>query len=828
MWRHYLSMALRGFARHKLYSLINIVGLSVAMTCAILILLFVRDQLSYDAWIPDAAHLYRLELTFHAGGQIFKGATCPFPVLRAVGEKIPGVRAVTHVLPEAMTVTVGDRQFKQTVTVVDPNFFEVIRLPLISGTPRTVLVQPDSVVLSQKIARKYFGDTDPVGKTLTVSGVWSDKCSSTDTACYLAVHTLTVTGVLRDLPHDTTLVADLVMPNTSGADEMSQADKEGDWTATDGVYGYVELASGVEPAMVLRDLKPILNLSIHFPWVKVLGSQLEEYHLTPFRDTHLTSDRFGGMTPGGSRTTVYGSAIIALLIVLVACCNFMNLSTARATLRAHEIALRKIAGARRRQLLAQFLGEAVLMALLSLAVALSLVEILLPGYDRFLGAPLQFHYFSDPRLLGALLVGTIGVGVLSGLYPALVLSALRPAAALETGGGVPAASGTFRSMLVVGQFAVSIGLGIAAIVMFRQIEFARRLDLGFRRDGVVVTDSIKNLPPSEREALARILANGPGIVGTALSNGAPLMTYSVPGDLIQAEGGSKRFPAKIFNITPDFAAVYGLHVIAGRLLSAARREDVISGPSGGNVLINADTAHRFGWSPRQAIGRELNAVGSAGRLRVVGVLANAKMDGVRDPVLPAVYLVDPSRKILPSDRFNILSIRVSSDRTPAALSFIDKTWHSFAPNTVLDRSFLSATFAQSLEADERQGAMFAVFVGIAILIGCLGLFGLAVFTAERRTKEIGIRKVSGARTADIVRLMLWRISVPVLVANVIAWPVAYVYLHHWLEGYAYRISLSPLYFVAAGAVALLIAWATVCANTLRLAHTSPIHALRYE
>ena len=306
-------------------------------------------------------------------------------MLRAVGEQIPQVRAVTHVVPETMTVTVGKRQFLETVTVVDPNFLGVIKLPLLEGNGARVLAQPESVVLSESMARKYFGNTDPVGKVLEVRGLWPDECKSNDAGCYFAVHDLTVTGVLKDLPHDTQLVADLVMPNTSSADELSQADKTGDWTATDGDYGYVELAPGATPAAVLMALKSILDRTIDLRkhGLTLAGSDLEEFHLTPFRAAHLTSDRYGGMTSAGSLATVYGFAMVAVLIVLVACCNFTNLATARATLRVREIGLRKVAGAKRAQLVVQFLCEAVLIVLVALAVALSLVEMLLPAYERF-------------------------------------------------------------------------------------------------------------------------------------------------------------------------------------------------------------------------------------------------------------------------------------------------------------------------------------------------------------------------------------------------------------------------------------------------------------
>jgi len=822
---HYLRVALRGFVRHKLYSFINVMGLSVSLACAILILLFVRDQLSYDAWIPGTQNLYRLALTFHLPGSApLHLTTIPFPVLTAMGEKIPQVEAVVHVVPEDMTVMEGTLQGHETVTVVDPNFFRVLRIPLLRGDPAQALSQPESIVLSASMARKYFGGADPLGRILRVSGRLIDfACAPHDASCYGVTHPLTVTGVMRDLPHNTQLVANFVVPNGSQADEMTPLEKNDFWTETLGGYGYVQLAPGASPAAVLAALDPILDGSVDFKalGMHVRGSRAERYSLIPFRDVHVDSDEYGGMTPGGNRATVYGFAVIAVLVVLVACSNFMNLATARATLRTREIAVRKVGGATRAQISLQVLSEAVVTALVAFAIALSLAEILLPAYDRFLGEPLELRYVTDWRLLLVMAGGAVAVGLLSGSYPALVLSAFRPAAALKAGSGERTGSGLLRLSLVVSQFAVSIAVAIAATVIFRQISYARAVDLGFNRDDVVVLRNLVNLSPAARESLARVLRSGPGIEATALSDGVPFELFNsfyvrIRSDHVP-EGASVRF----MRAGPDFAPLYGIRLLAGRLLSESQDDAQATKSTALDVVINAAAAHRLGYSPDEAVGRTLSTGSVWGRLRVIGVLGDAEIAGVNEPPEPWVYLPD-------SGHAASLSLRVRAGQLPQALRFIDKAWRSYAPSVAMDRYFLSEAFNGQFAADERQGTIFAAFVIVAVLIGCLGLFGLAVFTAERRTKEIGIRKVSGARSRDIVRLMLWRISIPVLAANLAAWPLAYFYLHQWLEHYARRISLSPIYFLAAAAGALLVAWATVFGNTLRLARTSPVRALRYE
>lgn len=817
MLRHYLIVAFRGFIRHKLYSAINIAGLAVGIACAILIVLFVRDQISYDRWIPNSANLYRVEVAFHmSGGVPLRMAQAPFPVARAMLDEIPEVKAMTRLVPERMTASVGERKFLETTTVVDPNFFQVIRLPLVAGDPARALTQPESVVISQTIAHKYFGDADPLNKILTMSGANGWSCRPDDDACHSAVHPLTVTGVLRDLPHNSHLVADIVIPNTSQADEIPTESKT-EWTSTSGSYGYIELTPGADPAVALGKLPLILDRSINPKLLdgNMRGSEFEEFHLTPFWDVHLTSDNYGAMKPAGSRPAVRGFAVVAALVVILACFNFMNLATARATLRAREISLRKVVGATRRELIVQFLSEALLMALASLLVALALVELLTPAYDRFLNQPIAFHYLSDWQLLFFIVVVVSAAGLLSGIYPALVLSRFTPTAVRNSSAIPYTGGGLIRTALVGLQFTVSIGLGIAALVVFSQINYERHVDLGFQRQGVVVIRGIKKLTSSARDSFARALRSDQDIESVALSNAVPFDLFAASNDSVRLKGESASFDAHIVSISTDFPSVYGMRLIAGRLLSADHGEDL----SGRDVLVNMEATHRFGTEPMNIVGKEIDYGGEP--LKIIGVLGDAKLDGMRSSVQPAIYVVNPERYVL-------FSIRVRAMNMTNALANIEKTWHAFAPTAVIQRYFLTDAFDNLFDADKKEGEMFAVFVGVAIFIACLGLFGLAVFSADRRTREIGIRKIFGASWVDIIKLLLWQISIPVLIANVFAWPIAYYFLRHWLEGYAYRISLNVLYFLAAGMVAIVIAWVTVLSHALRLARSSPIHALRYE
>jgi putative ABC transport system permease protein len=419
----------------------------------------------------------------------------------------------------------------------------------------------------------------------------------------------------------------------------------------------------------------------------------------------------------------------------------------------------------------------------------------------------------------------VAAGLIGGGYPALVLSGFRPAAVLRTNSSGKQGSGRMRTILVVLQFAVSIGLGIGAAVIFGQIRYARTVELGFQRDNIVVIGHAGRVFMNGRQSFVEALRTNPGVLDVALSDRTPFE--------IGQSNDSIRIPGRpdliLFNkivIGPDFPRFYGMRLLAGRQLSATRSLDEFSSMNfgdaentGHNILVNESAAARLGFTPEQAVGKTI--LYDNYPVNIVGVLADAKFSGAREPVRPTDYVYDPKYAAE-------MSVRLRPDMIPQTLIAIDKTWHTFAPIAAIDRHFLDDAFNQLYQQEERQGQMFGMFVGIAIFIACLGLFGLAAFTAGRRTKEIGLRKVFGGRTRDVVKLLLWQFSVPALIANLIAWPLAWYYLHDWLEGFAYRIPLSPLYFLGAGALALVIAWLTVLSHAVRVARAKPIGALRYE
>jgi putative ABC transport system permease protein len=827
MFRNYLTIALRNLLRHKLYSIINIAGLAVGLSCVLFIVLFARDELSYDKWVPDHANLYRLELTLHLPSRPpIAMAVTPFPMPVAMRTEIPEVTAMTRLWVEPMTLTNGDRQFREMVNAVDPNFFQVIKLPLVAGNAADVFRQPESVVLSESAARKFFGNSDPIGKTLTDA---KGRCAPADTPCRDTTVPLTVTGVMRDLPHNSQLSGEVFIPNTSIADYNAD-DQRYAWL-NENSYGFVTLAAGTTPQTVVTKMAPLLDRAIgpllkDFAINNLRGSQVYDVHLTPFAQVHLSSDRWSfNQTPPGSMTTLYGIIAIGALILLVACFNFMNLATARAMMRAREISLRKTVGAKRSQLIIQFLGESVLIALLALLLALALVEMLSPAFDTFMQRPLDVDWGSGWPVLLLILAVAVAAGLLSGSYPALVLSGFRPASVLRTNSSGQGGSGRLRAILVVLQFAVSIGLGIGAAVIFSQIRYARAIDLGFKHDNILVIGHAGRVFIDGRQSFVQELRTNPGILDLTLSDRTPFeIGQSTDGIRLVGKPDLILFNRTV--ISPDFPNFYGMRLLAGRQLSATRSLDQFSSMNAGDpantghsILLNETGAARLGFTPQQAIGKTILYNNYA--VNIVGVLADAKFSGAREPIKAAAFVYDPKAGA------NI-SVRLRPDMIPQTLQSIDKAWHTFAPIAVISRHFLDDSFDQLYQEDQRQGQMFGMFVGIAIFIACLGLFGLAAFTAGRRTKEIGIRKVFGGKTRDVVLLLLWQFSVPAMIANLIAWPLAWYYLRAWLDAFAYRIALSPLYFLAAGAAALLIAWITVLAHAVRVARATPSGALRYE
>lgn len=829
MFRNYVTVALRNLVKHRLYSAINIVGLAVGLAACVLILVFVRNELSYDRFFTGHERLYQVAITANTPGrQPEKTSMTMLPFARAMKESFPEVEETTRIVRQRSVLRRDETQFFELVILADASMFRMFDFPFVAGDRETYLDQPTGIVLSERMARKYFGERSALGQTITIDNQYE----------------LVVTGVFKDLPSNTQFDFDIVMPINSVAARNLRALEE-NWGAIC-CKTYVRLAEGAD----IEDVRERL-----LPWMKRTAPTLNGPNgsvnlgdafipsLRPVADVHM-EPLLGDMRPGTSKAEIYTFSAVALLVVAIASINFMNLATARATQRAREVSVRKVVGASRTQIVAQFIGESVLLTLIGLLLSLALVELALPAYSAFLQKDLAFDY-SDPALLAILLGLAFFVGIAGGAYPAFFLSGFNPAKVLKgASSGVGGGSGRLRMILVVVQFSISIGLMVATAVVYGQLLFAQNKNLGFQRDNLVVLSGTGR--PGVRDnlnGLLETLRQDPRIVGAAATN-------IIPGEMdesntnIRLPGGDPTEQIVIRNDTvgPEFVSTMGMRIIAGRDFDKSRGTDVIQRPDWqlrgeptpegtqpfsqpGAALINESAVRRLGYaSPEAAIGQTFTAGDSEVSsldLTIIGVVEDFHFRSIHDPIAPGFFITDNGYS---SDAV----IRVRGDDVRGALEAIDTAWRNANPSVPVQRAFLDDQLQALYEREQQTGTLFAAFSGLAIVIACLGLFGLASFTAERRTKEIGLRKVLGASVTDIVRLLVWQFSKPVLVANLIAWPLAWYGMSRWLESFTYRIDLNPLPFLLAGAAALAIAWATVGLHAAKVARSKPVTALRYE
>jgi putative ABC transport system permease protein len=830
MLRNYLATALRNLAQHRLHAAINIGGLALGLAACLLILLFVRDELSYDRWLPSADRIAKLGGTFNIPGrERLAFASAPGPAKAALEKDFSSdIEKVARIFQTEQPVRVADRQFADKISYVDRELFDVLDIPVAEGERESALRSSTKVLLSRRMARKYFGEAAAIGKVITVN-------NTTD---------YTVAGVLEDLPANTHLDLEIV----ALFDRQRWADKPWiaeTWTATN-MHLYALFRSPDRIDRVAAEMPAFVdrNVVLEVPgFQKAKISNILNLEFTRLTDIHLRSKKPYEFKPGGDIAAVYAFSVIALLILFVACINFVNLATARSMKRAREVAMRKVVGATRAQLVAQHLGEAVLTALIALVIALGLVELALRPYNAFLHKDLSLDLFGEPVLL-AIAGGLVAVvGLVGGLYPAIYLSRFRPARVLKANQSAASGSPRFRNALVVFQFAISIGLIICTAVVYGQTIYARHIDLGFESHDKLVIESLEDIPSREvAGTLKKEVAALPGVRHAALSSDRPplesqnntiLFPTSVP--------GNEKLIAEMLKVDVDFFAAYGVAPLAGRVFSRAFPGDAPSTPTdvtkepSQSIVVNRMFLTKLGVSdPRDAIGKVLwepvNLMSRDDRLSrttIVGVVPDMHLRSVRSEISPIAYSLAEDKEQ------DCLTVAVEPGRMGDVRDGITRIWSRLVPGAPLRTGLTDANIAAQYDAEEQRAQTFAAFAAFAVLIACLGLIGLASFAAERRTKEIGLRKVMGASVRDIVRLLVWQFSKPVMLANLIAWPAAFYFMNRWLTGFRYAIDLtSPLVLVGvfggAGLVALAIAWTTVAGHATRVARSSPIHALRCE
>jgi putative ABC transport system permease protein len=795
MFRHYLKIALRLMRKHKTYSFINVAGLAIGVACALLIVIWVRNELSYDKFNKNFGAIARVTCS----SEKFAGFSSPAPFAPAVAHEIPEVVASARVQKNPRLVfRHGDRAFFETSGITaDPALFRMFTFPLIKGDAETTLAGPFGLVISETLARKYFGAEDPVGKTVNIDGRFD----------------LTVGGIMADIPANSHVRFDY-------ATSIKFAETMDFWGMNWGDFNfmtYIMTAGNPDDAALAVKLN---TLALNHKCPQVVYKQLT-FGIQRLQDVYLNP--LGPYDiPLGNKNFVRLFSLIALFIALIAGVNFINLATARAEKRAKEVGLRKVVGAARKQLFGQFFGESILMTLLSLGLALVLARAALPSFNALTGKILTLRVFDPGFLLSLAAIGGF-VGLLSGTFPSIYLSSFAPAHVLKDGRSGWIRRGGLRRILVVGQFAVSIALVVATFAVARQMSFIRQKSWSLGGDQILTVPFKENIGPKYDFVRTELLKN-PSVLAAAAKDSLPTEVNNNTSG-VGWEGKSpdqNGIFMETIRVDAHYFETMGMPIVAGRGFG-----EEFSGDVGTAFVLNEEAVRKSGL--KDPVGKSFSLYGRRGV--IVGIVKDTFFRSLRQEIMPQAYY-RYSNMIKDVSGLDVILIKVKGD--PAgrpfrkAIDHIEKVWKNVNMITPFEFHFLDEALDAQYANERRQGRLFGVFAFLAIFISCLGLFGLASFTTEQRTKEIGIRKTLGASIPDIILLLSGDYSKAILAANLISWPMAWLAMNSWLRGFAYRISLSFWIFIAAGLAALLISWLTVGLQTMKAARANPAESLRFE
>jgi len=818
MIRNYLLTALRNLARNRLYAAINMMGLSVGFAAALLIVLFVHDDFNYDTWIPNHEQVYEVNLIVTEPGRQRNelGTTNVFTAAH-LQTAFPEVEAA-RMEKSTMGLRHGDIEGYEAIAFADPQIFSVLPLPFFAGNVTTALSRPDSVVMTRRMARKYFGKDDALGQTLEVD----------------RQHAVQVSAILEDLPSNTHLNVEVFIAGSAPYSRMARTEvmeperAEGQTF----VYTYVRLMPNAKIADIEARIPEFQNR--HFPNPNGQSNTLVRF--VPLREIHLTPAVIS-QKPTGSRETNYAILAIAGLILIAASINFVNLMTARASRRAVEVGVRKAAGAVRHHLAVQFIGETLIYVTLAMLLAGLASAILLPRLGAFLQRDIGLGPWNWLFVVGGMGGAALSLSIFAGLYPALILSSFRPAVVLKSNLIRTSGSARIRQALVVIQFAILTGLCLATGVIYHQSSYAIREGLRLKSDQIILVQGDLERVLVGREAVSESFRNKvrdlPGVSGVAASLDTPINSGSSNMAVMGPDGTRRSLRFDI--VEPGLFELYGLKPRAGRFFDSTRAADAASSAEGISnvpIVLNETAVRRLGFaSPEAAIGQSVRwsritdfksfSFTQVLPSEIIGVVPDFGLDSVRREIEAAFFYVDPKAALK-------FSVKLNGERIPETLEAIDRLWNAGDSSRPIKRQFVDQLTQEQYLDVTRQSQILTAFASVAIFIACIGLLGLAAFAAESRTKEIGVRKAMGANTGEILGLLIWQFVKPVLLANCISWPVAYLAMQRWLEGFAYHIDLRPWMFLAASALALLIAILTVIGHALLVARAQPVAALRYE
>ena len=808
MFFNALKIGYRFLSKHKTYTTINVLGLAMGISAFVLMGLFVVDELSYDKFHSDGERIVRIGYHMETPSASRKVARLPFPMKAELLNKYPEVEQVARFYHSSFDLAVlayGDRKYTEAdIYFGEPDIFEVFDFDLKRGNPATALSDPRSIVLSQEMANKYFGDEDPIGKVMR----------------YKNEDDLVVTGILEDIPENSHIRFDFLCPidlqrqRWMGWGQFTY-DLELDWNWA-GAWVYATLSPGTPLEAFTEKIQAIADE--HF---NQDNKALFTLVVQPLWDIHLKSDMSNEASTGGNITQVYVFASVAVLILLIACINFINLSTAQATRRTREIGLRKVMGAQRKQLLLQFMAESVMVVLTAVLIAMVLVGLTLPVFNDFTNKSLDFTHLGDVTLIPILVLVILLIAVISGGYPAMQITHINPVQGLKSGFSSVGSRRRFNKGLVVGQLVVSNLLIIGVLVVKDQLSFIKNKDLGFDKEHVLVIEHGKNISKEQYELFHNGLSANPIVKGVSQGYVAGTRAFT---NTFEQVGDDKEqsFVLGIKAISSDFKDVYGLEMARGRNFD----KGILSDTDQKNVLINQTAAEALGWELGESIGKQLTYLAGGNTQKdtvtVVGVMKDANFESLYNPVMPSVFrFIDNGDISIKLEGTNLLALNES-------IKSIGATWDEVVPNLPFEYKFLEQEIDKQYVKEERLGKAIQYFGLLAVFIACLGLFGLIAFSTQQRTREIGVRKVLGASARSILTLLTRNFLIMVGISLLISVPVGYYLADLWLRDFTFSVGISPLIFVLAGLLSVLIALLSIGGQSMRAANMNPVKTLRHE
>ena len=769
-------------------------GLAVGMTACFLIFLYVRFETSYDNFHSKADRIYRVVSDVKTPSETITTGLTTSPVGIYMKKDFPEVEEAVRLGRDGFLVRKGDVKFQEDNTVLaDSNFFKIFDFPLLEGNRNMALKEPMSIILSETTAKKYFGNAKAYGQHLLLTG---------------AAINATVTGIMKDIPPNSQIKAEMLVSMSSFKPIYGYPTTDSEWT-NHNYYTYVLLARHAD-AKALSAKLPAFQEKHHGEEARKL--QMQDYlSLEPFKDVYLKSKRDGFET--GNITNVYIFSIVAIFILVIACINFINLTTARSAERAKEVGIRKVVGAVRFQLARQFIGESMIISTMAFLLSVLMSSVLLPLFNQVAGKVIGENIFTHPSDILSLFILSIIVGLMAGIYPSFVLSAFKPVMVLKGRFSTGTKGMILRRGLVVFQFTISIILIVSTLVVYRQLNYMRSQDLGFAKDQtmVIFTNFDKN-----KEAFKVSLSRIPGVLSSSFSSGVPGGDCnSAYTQMENSKGEMQKTNLDLYFVDFSFIPQFGFKMAAGRPFSKEFGTDTTQA-----MVINEAAAKMLGYpSPQEAVGRNFDQWGRKGK--VIGVLKDFHYQSLQQHIKPLTMRYEPYG-------FGTVSIKIAANKLPETVKAIEKKWSQIIPNRPFEYNFLDDIFDKKYRAEDKFGNLFFNFAVLAIFISCLGLLGLASYSTIQRTREIGVRKVLGASVSNIVNLLSLDFIKLVLVAFVIAAPIGYLGMNKWLQDFAYHLPVSWWIFAVAGAAALTIAFLTICVQAIKAAIANPVNSLRSE